>query len=103
MGRLGPNFELAYTTSRSSITLPANKPAGLRVFGNIATPSAMAHVYQNADALLFPTFEERVQECVKLFRGKRLEQAVAHWVLSGILLIGHLTDNQSELACLCVS
>jgi len=55
MRRLMPDFELVYTTSRHSIKLPANKPEGLRVFGNITTPSAMARIYQNADALLFPT------------------------------------------------
>ena len=55
MRRLMPDFELVYTTSRHSIKLPANKPEGMRVFGNITTPSAMARIYQNADALLFPT------------------------------------------------
>ena len=55
MDRLGPDFVLGYTASRYSIKQPAGAPNGSRLLGNISNPSAMARVYQNADALLFPT------------------------------------------------
>ena len=55
MSRLGSDFELVYTTSRNPIKQPKNPPVGSSSLGNVSNPYAMAHTYQNADALLFPT------------------------------------------------
>ncbi len=55
MSRLGSDLELVYTTSLNPKNHPTRTPTGSRSLGSISNPAAMARIYQNADALLFPT------------------------------------------------
>ena len=55
MRELGPGFELLYTADRAGAVALGELPPNARALGRVTSPAAMATVYRDADALLFPT------------------------------------------------
>lgn len=55
MKALGPEFELRYTTGQSPKSRPYRLPSNTRNLGRPKTLSALARIYSEADALIFPS------------------------------------------------
>lgn len=55
MERLGPDFELSYTGAPEDFPHREGLPGNMLPLGRIDGPEAMAEVYQDHDALLFPS------------------------------------------------
>ena len=55
MNGLGPDFELTYTASKNPKKRSKNLPAWSGSISYIRNQDEMVHIYQSADALLFPT------------------------------------------------
>ena len=55
MHALGPDFELHFTAEESATTRPTMLPANTRAIGWQKTTAALADIYRDADALLFPS------------------------------------------------
>jgi glycosyltransferase involved in cell wall biosynthesis len=55
MRRLGSDHELVYTASQNPNKRTENMPNGSRSLGTVPNIHGMVNIYQNADALLFPT------------------------------------------------